>query len=147
MHGQLPRSLDEKLVNIEQSYPWLTSVDIKGETESTTVAAQDQAVSTNYFKNKILKKDIESKCWLCKQHEETVEHLTSGCPILAKNEYLMIHNKVCTHLHYSICKALGNETTDKWYTHMPKPVYVDRNVTVLWKQAVQTEKLQQIGQI
>jgi len=21
---------------------------------------------------------------------------------------------VCTHLHYSICKALGIETTDKW---------------------------------
>jgi len=23
------------------------------------------------------------------------------------------NNKVCTHLHYSICKALGIETTDK----------------------------------
>ena len=34
--------------------------------------------------------------------------------ILAKNEYLMRHDKVCTHLHYSICKALGIETTDKW---------------------------------
>jgi len=22
-----------------------------------------------------------------------------------------------------ICKALGIETTYKWYTHMPKPVY------------------------
>jgi hypothetical protein len=29
---------------------------MKGETESTMVAAQDQAISTNYFKNKILKK-------------------------------------------------------------------------------------------
>ena len=35
--------------------------DIKGETESTIVAAQDQAVSTNYFKNKILKEETESK--------------------------------------------------------------------------------------
>ena len=68
MHGQLPRSLDEKLVDIEQSYRWLTYGDIKGETESTIVAAQDQAISTNYFKNKILKKEIESKCPLCKQH-------------------------------------------------------------------------------
>ena len=55
MHGQLPRNLDGKLVDIEQSYRWLKSGDIKGETESTIVAAQDQAVSTNYFKNKILK--------------------------------------------------------------------------------------------
>jgi len=61
MHGQLPRNLDEKLVDIEQTYPWLKSGDIKGETESTTVAAQDQAISTNYFRNKILKEETESK--------------------------------------------------------------------------------------
>jgi hypothetical protein len=29
--------------------------DMKGETESTIVAAQDQAVGKNYFKNKLLK--------------------------------------------------------------------------------------------
>ena len=39
MNGQLPRNLDEKLVDIEQSYRWLKSGDIKGETESTIVAA------------------------------------------------------------------------------------------------------------
>jgi len=33
---------------------------------------------------------------------------------LAKNEYLMRHDKVCTHLQYSIGKPLGIETTDKW---------------------------------
>jgi len=55
MHGQLPRNLYEKLVDIEQSYRWLKYGDIKGETESTIVAAQDQAISKNYFKNKILK--------------------------------------------------------------------------------------------
>ena len=41
MHGQLSCNLDEKLVDIEQSYRWLKSGDIKGETESTIVAAQD----------------------------------------------------------------------------------------------------------
>ena len=75
-------------------------------------------------------------------------YLTSECPILAKNEYLMRHDKVCSHMHYSICKALDIETTDKWYTHMPKPVYEKGDVTVLWNQQyTQTEKLQQIGQI
>src|SRR5215470_16705623 len=93
MHGQWPRSLDGKLVDIEQSYRWLKHGDIKGETESTIVAAQDQAISTNYFKNKILKEEIESKCRLCKQYEETIDHLISGCPILAKNEYVMRHDK------------------------------------------------------
>jgi len=60
----MPRNLDEKLVDIKQSHRWLKSGDIKGETESTstTVAAQDQAISTQYFKNKILKEEIDSKC-------------------------------------------------------------------------------------
>jgi hypothetical protein len=56
MHGQFPRSLDEKLVEKEQSYRWLKFGDIEGETESTIVAAQDQTISTNYFTRKILKK-------------------------------------------------------------------------------------------
>jgi len=78
MHGQLPRNLDEKVADSEQSYRWLKSGDIKGETERKIVAAQDQAISTNYFKNKILKQEIESKCRLRKQNEGTIDHLTSG---------------------------------------------------------------------
>ena len=74
----MPRNLDEKLVAIEQSYRWLKSGDIKEETESTIVAAQDQAISTNCFKRKILKEETESKCRLCQQLEETIDHLTSG---------------------------------------------------------------------
>jgi len=128
------------MVDIEQSYRWLKSGDIKGETKSTIVAVQDQEISTNYFQNKILKKEIGSKCRLCKQHEETIDHLTSGCPISEKNEYLMRHDKVCTHLHFSICKALGIETTDKWYTHMSKPVSEEGDIAVLWNQAVHTDR-------
>jgi hypothetical protein len=93
MHGQLPRNLDENLVDIKQSYRWLKHGDIKRETESTTVAAQDQAISKNYFKNKILKEEFESKWWLCKQHAEIIDHITSECPILAKSEYLMGQDK------------------------------------------------------
>jgi len=52
----------------------------------------------------------------------------------------MRHDKVCTHLHFSICKALGTETTDKWYTHMPKPVFEEGDVTVLWNKAVHTDR-------
>jgi hypothetical protein len=42
----LPRSLDEKLVDIEQSHRWLKCGYIKGETESTIVLAQNQTIST-----------------------------------------------------------------------------------------------------
>jgi hypothetical protein len=81
------------------------------------VTAQDQAISTNYSKNKLLKEESDCKCWLCKQCEETIDRLTPQCPILAKNEYLIRHDKACANLHYSISKALGIKMTDKWYKH------------------------------
>ena len=59
---------------------------------------------------------------------------------MAKNEYLIRHDKVCTHLHYSICKAICIENTDKCYTHMPKPVREEGDVTVLWNRAVHTDR-------
>jgi hypothetical protein len=89
MHGKLARNLDDKLVDIEQPYRLLKSGDVKGETENETVAAQDQAISTSYFKNNILKEEIGRKCRLYEQHDQTIDHLTSGCPILAKNEYIL----------------------------------------------------------
>jgi hypothetical protein len=145
MHRQFPQNLNEQLVDIEQSYSWLKFGNIKGETESTIVAAQDQEISANYFKIKILKEEIESKCQLCKQHEETIDNLTSVCPILVKHEYLMRHDKVCAHLHYSICSPLGTEMTDKWYTHMPKPVYEEGDRNVVQKEAEKKLKYKSLG--
>jgi hypothetical protein len=47
---------------------------------------------------------------------------------------------VCTHLHYSICKTLGIETTENWYSHIPKSVCQHEDITVLWNQGVQIDK-------
>jgi hypothetical protein len=46
------------------------------------MAAQDQILNTNRFK-KILK-EIRSKYRVFKEYEDTADHLTSGCPILAR---------------------------------------------------------------
>jgi hypothetical protein len=111
------------------------------------VAAQDQAINTNYFRKKILKQQTDSKCQLCKEHEETIDHLISGCPIWAKNEYIIRHDRVCTHLHYSIYKELGIETTENWYTHNPESVCEHEDITVLWNQEVQTDRFWETGQL
>jgi hypothetical protein len=93
MHGQLPSNLDEKLVGTEQTHRWLKSGDTKGGTGTKIVAAWDQTISTNYCKSKMLKEETDSRYRLYKQHVETTDHLTSGCPILEKNEYLMRQEK------------------------------------------------------
>jgi hypothetical protein len=83
---------------------------------------------------------MESRCRLCKEYEEIIDHLTSGCPILANNEYVIRHNKVCTNLHYSICKTLSIETTENWYSHIHAPVCQHEYITVLWNQGVETDR-------
>jgi hypothetical protein len=41
------------------------------------MADQDQAISTHYFNEKILKQEIESRYRLCKEYrKETTDHLT-----------------------------------------------------------------------
>ena len=52
----------------------------------------------------------------------------------------MRQDKVSAHFHYSIRKALGIITTYKWYIHIPEPVYEEGDVTVLWNQAVHTDR-------
>jgi hypothetical protein len=79
-----------------------------------------------------LKQEIESRCRLCKEYEETTDLLISGCPDLAKNEYIIRYDKVCTYLYYSICNKLGIETAENWYSHISKPVTEHEDITVFW---------------
>ena len=43
-------------------------------------------------------------------------------------------------MHYPIREALVIEITDKWYTYALGPVCEEGDVTVLWNQAVHTDR-------
>jgi hypothetical protein len=86
-----------------------------------------QTVSREKFRKEKLKVNAERPC---KESEETVDPVTSGWHILAKNEYKMRHEKVCTHLHYSISKTLGIGTAENWYSHICE----HEDITVLWNE-------------
>jgi hypothetical protein len=60
----------------------------KAETENEIVAAQHQEIQTKYYATKILNTETDSKCRLCQQFDETIDHIISACPILAKEEYI-----------------------------------------------------------
>ena len=79
-HGQYIRNMDRQFISEEDAFLWL-SKDLKAETESEIVAAQDQALNTKYYATKILHTETDSKCRLCQQHDETIEHIMSACPI------------------------------------------------------------------
>ena len=48
MHGQYIRNTDRQLISEEDTFLWLSKGDLKVETESEIVAAQDQALKTKY---------------------------------------------------------------------------------------------------
>jgi len=66
------------------------------------IAAQDQALRTKYHAIKILQTVTGSKCGLCKQFDDTVEHIISACPILAKEQYIKRYDRADAELHFDI---------------------------------------------
>ena len=59
----------------------------ESKSKSEIMAAQDQALQTKYYPTKILNTETDSKCRLCQQFDETIDHIISACPILAKEQY------------------------------------------------------------
>jgi hypothetical protein len=75
MHGQYIRNMDRQLISEEDTFLWLSKGDLKAETEREIVAAQDQALDTKYYATKILNTETDSKCRLCQQFDETIDHI------------------------------------------------------------------------
>jgi hypothetical protein len=135
MHRQYIWNINRQLISEEDTFLWLTKGDLKAETESEIVAAQDQALQTKYYMTKILNKETDSKLRLCHQFDETIDHFISACPILAKEQYIKRHNRVGAQLHFNICKETGVQLDKKcWYEHLPQSVEKSQGgkVTILW---------------
>jgi len=61
VNGQYIRNIDRQVIGEEDMYLWLSKGDLKAETGSEIVAAQDQALQTKYYVTKILNTETDSK--------------------------------------------------------------------------------------
>jgi hypothetical protein len=135
--------MDRQLISEEYTFLWLLKGDLKAETESEIVAAQDQALNMKYYATELLNTEMDSKCRLCQQFDEKLDRIMSACPIVAKEQYVKQHDKVSAQLHFNICKETGVQMDKKhWYEHVPKSVETNQGgkVTILWNQQVQTDR-------
>ena len=140
MHGRYPSRIREADVDIKLTNQWLKSSGLKSETEGLIIAAQDQALLTRAYQHHIIKDGTDPHCRLCNKSQETIDHIISGCPELAKTEYIHRHNKVATHLHWNICREYNVDTVDKWYEHEPKTVVERDNITILYDMPIHTDR-------
>ena len=72
-------------VDETETHQWLKSWGLKSETEGLTIAAQDQCLMTKQYQSEIIKNGTNPKCRLCNELNETIAHITSACPVLAKS--------------------------------------------------------------
>ena len=66
-------------ISHQKTWTWLRKGDLKRETESLLIAAQDNAIRTNHIKARINKTQQNSKCRLCGDRDETINHIISEC--------------------------------------------------------------------
>ena len=113
-----------KEVRSDQCWAWLQNGDLKRETESLIVAAQNQSIRTNLLKAKIDKSQGDALCRVCRKVDESIDHIVHVCSKLApQNECKRRHDKLGKIVHWKLARKRNFETGDKWYKHEPESVF------------------------
>ena len=141
MHGDYFRQRDEAVnVDIKKSEEWLKQSHLRFETESLLCAAQEQTLATKYMTSKIWGNGNDIKCRLCKEQNETVHHIVSGCKMLTGTKYVYRHNQIAKYVHWCILKEQGVKVNNSWLKHVPENVTTKNDVTVMWDTPIITDK-------
>ena len=64
-------------------------------------------------------------------------------PNIGRSQYVKRHDRVCTQLHFNICKNIRVKLDNKhWYDHVSKSAETSHEVkaTILWNQQVRTDR-------
>ena len=128
-------------ISHDKTWTWLRKGNFKRETESLLIAALDNAIRTIHIKARIDKTQKNSKCRLCGDRNETINHVISECSKLAQREYKARHDWVGKVIHREMCKKFKFDNTNKWYMHNPVPVLENDSHKLLWDFDIQTDHL------
>ena len=137
LHGQYLRQTKE--VRSDQCWAWLHNRDLKRETESLIVAAQNQSKRANIVKTKIGKSQGDSLCRVCRKVDESIDHIVSGCSKLAQTECKRRHDNLGKIVHWKLARKLNFEAGDKWYEHEPEIVLENEDYKILWNFSIQSD--------
>ena len=103
------------------------------------VSIIDQSLPTRNFQGNILENGSDLKCRVCDKHTETIDHLVSGCLLLAPTEYLNRHDRLDQYIHWCLYKNFGLPHEHNWWEHKPPKVIENKNATILWDFDIYTD--------
>ena len=139
LYGRFKRLINN--ISHDKTWTWLRKENFKRETESLLIAAQDSALRTNHITARIDKTQQNSKCRLCDDRDETINHIISECSKLAQSGYKERHGWVGKGIHREMCKKFKFDHTNKCYMHNPAPVLENATHKLLWDFYIQTDHL------
>ena len=128
-------------ISHEKTWAWLRKGNLKRETESLLIAAENNAIRTNNIKAKVGKTQQNSRCRLCSDRDETINYIISVCSKLAQKEYKTRHDWMSKVIHWELCKKLKFDHTNKWYMHNPIAFQENDTHELLWDFDIQTDHL------
>ena len=99
-------------ISFEKTWMWLRKGNLKRETESLLIAAQNNSIRTNHIKARIDKTQQNSKCRLCGDRDETI-NLVNECSKLAQKKYKTRHNWLGKVIHWKFCKKFKFDYMNK----------------------------------
>lgn len=143
LHGKHPAIMLKENIVKHVSYSWLQKGELMPETEGFLLAIQDQVIPTRNYRKYIIKESgLENdKCRRCYQFQETIDHITGGCKMLAGVEYTERHNNAAKIIHYEIAKQYGlAKGNTPYYKYSPESVLENERVRLYWDRTIHTDK-------
>ena len=119
-------------ISHEKTWTRLRKRNLKRETESLLIAAQNNAIRINHIKARIDKMQQNSNCKLCGDRDETINHIISECSKLAPIEYKTRLNWLGKVAHWKLYKKFKFDHRNKWYMLNSTSVLENNTHQLLW---------------
>ena len=120
LYGRFKRQISN--ISHEITWTWQRKGNLKRETDSLLIAAQNNAIRTNHIKARIGKTQQNNKCRLCGNRGERINHIISESSKLAEKVYTTRHDWLGKVIHWELFMKFIFDHTNKWFMHNPASV-------------------------
>ena len=138
LYGRFKQQINN--ISHDKTWTWRRKGNFKRETESLYNGSTKQNHKNHHIKARIDKTLQNSKCRLCSDRDETINHIISECNKLAQKEYKTRYDWVGKVIHWEMGKKFKFDHTNKWYMHNPAPVLENNTHKLLWDFNIQTDQ-------